>query len=75
MNNCARPPRSAAAGEAADQGIPGWRFTVQERSAGVYEVEGLDSDDRRVYRQGADPDAILEAAVADARAIMASVNR
>jgi len=41
--------------------LPDWNFEVLETSANVYRVTGIDSHQRKVERQGLDPDALLEA--------------
>jgi hypothetical protein len=40
--------------------VPGWRFTVDEVSAGVYKVNGIDEAKRGVERVGTDPDLLIE---------------
>lgn len=47
--------------------LPGWTFAVDERSAGVYEVEASNRDGRSVRLVGYDPDELLLQAQADAR--------
>ena len=39
--------------------VPGWEFTVDEVSAGVYEVFGVDEAGRSVRVYGQDPDELL----------------
>lgn len=39
--------------------LPDWAFSVDEVSAGVYEVTGTDSMGHRVQARGGDPDALL----------------
>jgi hypothetical protein len=39
--------------------LPGWTFSVEEVSAGVYEVTGTDGLGHRVQAKGVDPDALL----------------
>lgn len=38
---------------------PGWSFTIDEVSAGVYQVTATDSDGRRLQATGTDYDALL----------------
>lgn len=38
---------------------PGWRFEVEELSAGVYVVRAFDGDALRIERQGHDPEALV----------------
>jgi hypothetical protein len=45
--------------------LPGWTFTVDELSAGVYRVEGRDAVGRTVSMTGTDPERLL----ADAQSI------
>ncbi|HEY8463770.1 MAG TPA: hypothetical protein VIM29_07095 [Bacillota bacterium] len=40
--------------------LPGWNFTVDEVSAGVYKVIGKDPAGRSVERIGTDPDELIE---------------
>jgi hypothetical protein len=53
--------------------VDGWFFRVDEKSPGAWLVEGADLWGRKVSRTGGDPDALLEACVGDARAIVAQV--
>lgn len=46
--------------------LPGWRFAVDERSAGVYEIRGSHVDGRSLQIVGYDPDDLLDQARADA---------
>ncbi|MCG8553902.1 MAG: hypothetical protein MJD61_01225 [Proteobacteria bacterium] len=39
--------------------LPDWRFEVEEASAGVFEVRGVDAQGRRVGAKGTDPDELL----------------
>lgn len=39
--------------------VPGWEFTVDEISAGVYEGSGVDKVGRSVRVRGQDPDELL----------------
>lgn len=40
--------------------IPGWSFRVEEVSAGVYRVRGLDEAGHSVEATGTDPDDVME---------------
>jgi hypothetical protein len=40
--------------------LPGWFFEVDEISAGVYKVRGVDEAGRSVEATGTDPDILLE---------------
>jgi hypothetical protein len=40
--------------------LPGWRFTTEEMSAGVYRVRGVDLAGRSVEKTGIDPQMTLE---------------
>jgi hypothetical protein len=42
--------------------LPEWSFEVEEVSAGVYEVTGVDRFGHRVQSKGTDPDALLDEA-------------
>ena len=46
--------------------VDGWRFRLEERSAGVYLAEGRDSAGRAVSRTGTDPEELLRSCVRDA---------
>jgi hypothetical protein len=50
--------------------LPGWSFEVRERSAGVYEVVGVDASGRRVETVGTDDTALLK----ECRAMVAKVS-
>ena len=50
---------------------PGWQFTVDEVSAGVYQVFGIDEAGRSVRVSGQDPDELLERCHAQAVEMMA----
>jgi hypothetical protein len=50
--------------------VEGWFFRCEEVSAGRYVAEGRDLWGRSVSRTGAEGSGILEACVADARAII-----
>lgn len=39
--------------------IEGWRFHVNEISAGYYRVSGIDGSGRSVSRDGTDPETLL----------------
>jgi hypothetical protein len=49
--------------------LPGWTFSVEERSAGAYVVLGVKDDGRSVQVVGYDPDALLGRCRADAAAM------
>jgi hypothetical protein len=53
--------------------VEGWFFRYDEASAGCYVAEGRDLWGRRVSRKGAENAGVLEACVADARAIAAQL--
>jgi len=40
--------------------LQSWSFHVEEVSAGVYQVIGVDTKGRRVEKKGSDPDTLLE---------------
>lgn len=40
--------------------LPGWTFNIDEVSAGVFHVKGVDEAGRSVEATGTDPDALLE---------------
>jgi hypothetical protein len=40
--------------------LPDWKFEIDEISAGVYRVRGVDKDGRSVEATGTDEDALLE---------------
>lgn len=40
--------------------LPGWRFTVQEVSAGCYRAEGRDDQGHQVGAMGTDSEAVLD---------------
>ena len=42
--------------------LPGWRFTIDEVSAGVYEVIARDNHGRTFQAKGIDPEALLQRA-------------
>lgn len=42
------------------QELPGWKFEVEEVSAGVYRVTGMDRFGHRTVSEGLDPDVILD---------------
>ena len=54
--------------------LPGWYFRVTERSAGVYEGEGMDLRRGTVRSEGTDPDKVLSDCVSMASGI-AKANR
>lgn len=39
--------------------LPGWTFEIDEISAGIYSVKGVDEVGRSVASSGTDPDAVL----------------
>ena len=49
--------------------LPGWFFRLEETSAGVYRVEGVDEWGRAVTRSGTDPETLLSDCEGDARTI------
>jgi hypothetical protein len=55
-----------------DDSLPGWVFTVDEVSAGVFEVVGCDPSGRTVSRKGTDPEELIARCKEDARALAAS---
>jgi pimeloyl-ACP methyl ester carboxylesterase len=50
-------------------GLPGWEFTIEEVSANVYHIVGIDARGHSVSRTGTDVDEILNACVNDALAV------
>jgi hypothetical protein len=52
--------------------LPGWTFEIEEVSANVYEVTGMDAVGHRVQMKGTDPDALLEDARKSAKKIAES---
>ena len=46
--------------------LPAWTFSMDEVSAGVYEVVGSDERGRRISAKGTDLDAVLEECRAEA---------
>ena len=55
--------------------VPGWRFSISEISAGVFEVRGFDEAGRQVSRRGANSGQLVDDAVADAHAILAQLRQ
>jgi hypothetical protein len=55
--------------------LPDWHFEVQETSANVYKVTGVDYAGRTVERRGLDPEALLKEAKQDALEITERDNR
>ena len=51
--------------------VPNWCFRVVEMPASVWRAEGCDLWGRKVAHVGGDPEALLAACIADARAIAA----
>jgi hypothetical protein len=47
-------------------GLAGWKFLVEEVSAGVYRVIGMDEAGRRAETKGLDPDELLNKYFEDA---------
>ena len=47
--------------------IPGWRFTLDETSFGVYRAEGFHADGRSVSHMSHDLPALISETVEDAR--------
>jgi hypothetical protein len=45
--------------EIRDDSLPGWVFTIDEVSAGVYEVVGRSPRGRIVRKKGTDPDSLI----------------
>ena len=66
--NLTDPTELARAFPIADR-LPGWFFRIEERSAGVYEAEGVDLRRRSVRSEGTDPDRVLNDCVSMARGI------
>jgi hypothetical protein len=54
--------------------LPAWSFSMDEVSAGVYEVVGSDERGRRVSASGTDLDAVLEECRRQALRIESSAN-
>lgn len=52
--------------------VPGWSFTVEEVSAGVYRVRGVDRSGRSVEKTGTEPEEILAELQEAAARMMAS---
>lgn len=52
--------------------LPNWYFRVVEVSNNAWRAEGRDLWGRKVSRMGGDPEALLEACIADAQSILAS---
>jgi hypothetical protein len=52
-----------------DPSLPGWAFTVNELSAGVFEVVGRGPNGETVSRKGTDPDTVVSHCKDDARAL------
>lgn len=47
-------------GEITFPELPGWRFDVEEVSAGVFRAVGVDEAGRSVQATGIDPDQLLD---------------
>ena len=43
----------------SEKDLAGWTFEVEEVSAGVYRVQGVDEHGRSVQATGTDPDKLL----------------
>jgi len=69
MNERSAKSSDASATHPIGDLVEGWRFRLDEVSAGCYEIEGLDRAGRRVCRRGADPESLKQLAAADARGI------
>lgn len=54
--------------------VPGWRYRLEEVSAGVYECRAGDQWGRRVSRKGTDPDALIKQCEQDVREIVGAPN-
>jgi len=50
-----------------NQGVSGWRFTLEEVSNGHWRAEGRHDDGRSVSREGSEEMALLAECVEDAR--------
>ena len=55
--------------------LPGWMFNVDEVSAGVYRVRGVDEAGRSVEHTGTDPSTLLDNCKNSAAKIQAAGNR
>lgn len=55
--------------------LPGWTFEMDEVSAGVYRVRGVDEAGRSVESTGTDPDALLASCRSSAGTMKASASR
>ncbi len=64
-----RPERELLATYPRRGATPGWYFRVVERSAGVWQVDGVDRYGREVSRQGEDVEMLMRDCEADAAAI------
>lgn len=53
-----------------DQGLPGWTFSMDEVSAGVWRVRGWHLDGRSVERTGTEESLLLKECVEDAKRLM-----
>lgn len=52
-----------------DESLPGWVFTVDEVSAGVFEVVGRGPGGLTVSRKGTDPEDLIANCKEDARSV------
>lgn len=50
--------------------LAGWTFKVEEVSAGVYRVHGVDEEGRSLQATGTDPNALLEEGKRNAAQVM-----
>ncbi|WP_129128289.1 hypothetical protein [Geomonas oryzae] len=53
--------------------VEGWYFRCEEKSAGMYEAEGVDAWGRVVSATGVDPDALLRKCVEEAKSIISQM--
>lgn len=53
--------------------VPDWTFEIEEVSANVYEVIGMDRAGHRVQAKGTDPDELLSDARTGAKKIQAAM--
>ena len=55
--------------------VPGWTFDIEEVSANVYEVIGVDTAGHRVEAKGTDPEQLLADARTNAKRILEASRR
>jgi hypothetical protein len=55
--------------------LPGWDFEIDEVSAGVYKIVGVDKSGHEVSATGFDSDELIKQARLDALTIMRSLGR